>query len=120
MIAPGAKVRMRPTACRANGPHLAFVFPARLRLAGEQVRVRKGGSMSRGLALLAVLVAAFLVLMGLLGVFAGVALAFPTTEESFFKLGPLPELKGAVLSLVGFVVLAAGYFLTRLAGKIYR
>jgi hypothetical protein len=76
--------------------------------------------MSRGLALLAVLIAAFLVLMGLLGIFAGIATAFPTTEDSFFKIGPMPELKGAVLSLVGVVVVAVGYFLTRLAGKIYR
>lgn len=76
--------------------------------------------MSRGLALLAVLIAAFLVLMGILGVFAGIATAFPTTEESFFKIGPMPELNGAVLSVVGVVFVAAGYFLTRLAGRIYR
>jgi uncharacterized membrane protein len=76
--------------------------------------------MSRALALLAVVIAAFLILMGLLGVFAGIAPAFPTTEESFFKIASMPELKGAVLSLVGVVVVAAGYFLTRFAGTIYR
>jgi hypothetical protein len=74
--------------------------------------------MSRGLALLAVLIAAFFVLMGVLGVFAGIVTAFATTEESFFKIGPTPELHGAVLSVVGAVFVAAGYFLTRLSGTL--
>jgi hypothetical protein len=74
--------------------------------------------MSRGLALLLVLIAAFIVLMGVLGVFAGIATAFPTTEESFFKMGSMPELEGAVLAVVGAVFVVAGFFLTRLAGKI--
>jgi archaellum biogenesis protein FlaJ (TadC family) len=76
--------------------------------------------MSRTLALLAVLIAAFLILIGILGVFSGIATAFPTTEESFFKIGPMPELKSAVLTIFGVVVFALGVFLTRLAGKIYR
>jgi hypothetical protein len=76
--------------------------------------------MSRTLALLAVLIAAFLILMGLLGVFAGIATAFPTTEESFFKLGPIPEIKSVVLVLVSVVVVAAGYILMRFAGTVNR
>ena len=76
--------------------------------------------MSRGLALLAVLIAAFVVLMGVLGIFAGIADAFPTTEESFVKFGFMPKLDGVVLAIVGAVVVAAGAFLTRLAGRIYR
>jgi hypothetical protein len=74
--------------------------------------------LARSLALIAVLAAAFLVLMGILGIFAGIARAFPTTEESFFKIGPMPELKGAVLAVVGAVFVGAGYFLTRLAGGL--
>jgi hypothetical protein len=74
--------------------------------------------MSRGLALLTAFIAAFIVLVGILAIFAGIATAFPTTEESFFKIGP--EVTGAVLSIVGVVVLAAGLFLTRFAGKISR
>lgn len=74
--------------------------------------------MSRALAFLVVLIAAFLVLMGALGVFAGVAAVFPTTEEAFFKIGV--ELKGAVLAVVSAAVVAAGFLLTRYAGKIYR
>lgn len=74
--------------------------------------------MSRGLAFLVVLIAAFLVLMGALGVFAGIAAAFPTTEEEYFKIGV--ELKGAVLVVVGAAVVAASFFLTWYAGKIYR
>jgi hypothetical protein len=78
------------------------------------------GSMSRPLAFAAVLVAAFFVLMGSLGLFAGIATAFPTTEEAFFKIGPMPELGGAILIVVGAVFLAAGYVLNRFAGSTYR
>jgi hypothetical protein len=74
--------------------------------------------MARGLALIAVLIAAFVILMGILGIFAGIATAFPTTEEAFFKIGPMPELDGAVLAVVGAVVVAAGYFLTRWASRL--
>jgi archaellum biogenesis protein FlaJ (TadC family) len=74
--------------------------------------------MSRVLALLAVLIAAFLVLVGVLGVFAGIAPAFPTTEESFTKFGSMPEIKDIVLVIVSVVFVAAGYFLTRFAGKM--
>jgi hypothetical protein len=74
--------------------------------------------MSRALVFLMVLIAAFLVLVGALGVFAGIAAAFPTTEEEYFKIGV--ELKGAVLAVVAAVVVAAGLFLTRYAGRIYR
>lgn len=76
--------------------------------------------MSRGLAVLGVFIAAFIVLMGLLGLFAGIATAFPTTEESFFKIGSMPEIKGAVLSVVSVVVIAVGLFFTRLAGNLSR
>jgi hypothetical protein len=72
--------------------------------------------MSRGLAVLAVFIAAFIVLMGILGVFAGIATAFPTTEDSFVRIGA--ELKGAVLAVIGVVVVAVGLFLTRLAGRL--
>jgi hypothetical protein len=74
--------------------------------------------MSRGLAVLVVVIAAFVVLMGVLGVFAGIAPAFPTTEESYVKIGSMPELKNVVLVVVGAAFVAAGYFLTRLAGKM--
>jgi hypothetical protein len=76
--------------------------------------------MSRPLAFVSVLVAAFFVLMGALGLFAGIASAFPTTEEAFFKIGPMPELSGAVLIVVGAVFLVAGYVLNRFAGKTSR
>ena len=75
--------------------------------------------MARALALLMVVVAAFIVLMAVLAVFAGIAPALPTTEESFLKIGPT-EVEGAVLTIVGAVLVAGGYFLTRLAGSIYR
>lgn len=72
--------------------------------------------MSRGLGVLAIVVAAFLVLMGVLGVWAGIAAAFPTTEEAFFKIGSL-EISGVLLVIVGAVFIAAAYFLTRFAGQ---
>jgi hypothetical protein len=72
--------------------------------------------MLRGLAVVTVFVAAFIVLIGILALFAGIATAFPTTEEAFFKFGP--ELEGAVLAIVGVVIVAVGLFLTRVAGKI--
>jgi uncharacterized membrane protein len=75
--------------------------------------------MPRALALLMVVVAAFIVLMGVLAIFAGIAPAFPTTEESFLKIGPT-EVEGVVLAVVGAVLVAGGYFLTRFAGSIYR
>jgi hypothetical protein len=71
--------------------------------------------MSRGLAVVMVFIAAFIVLIGILAVFAGIAPAFPTTEEAFFKFGP--ELKDALLAIVGLVVVALGIFLTRIAGR---
>lgn len=74
--------------------------------------------MSRAMALLLVVVAAFIVLMGVLAIFAGIAPAFPTTEDSFFKIGPMPEVKSVVLAVVGVVALAGGYFLVRLADKV--
>ncbi len=74
--------------------------------------------MSRAAALIAVFIAAFIVLIGILAVFAGIADAFPTTEESFFKFGP--EIKGVVLAVVGVVVVAAGLLLSRAASKFSR
>jgi hypothetical protein len=72
--------------------------------------------MSRGVGVLVIVVAAFLVLMGVLGVWAGIAAAFPTTEEGFLKIGGL-EVSGVLLVIIGAVSIAAGYFLTRLAGS---
>ncbi len=74
--------------------------------------------MARGLAVVVVFIAAFIVMMGILGIFAGIATGFGTTEESFFKYGP--ELEGAALSVVSAAVAAFGFFLTWLAGKISR
>jgi hypothetical protein len=74
--------------------------------------------MSRAVALFVVFIAAFILLVGILGVFAGVATAFPTTEEAFFKFGP--ELKSAVLAVVSVVVVAVGLLLTRVADRISR
>jgi hypothetical protein len=54
--------------------------------------------------------------MGVLGVWAGIAAAFPTTEEAFFKIGSL-EISGVLLFIVGAVLIAMGYFLTRFAGS---
>lgn len=58
--------------------------------------------MSRALGVLVVLVAAFIVLIGVLSVFAGIAPAFPTTEEAFLKIGA--EIKGVLLVIVGAVL----------------
>jgi len=71
--------------------------------------------MTRGLAVVTVFVAAFILLIGLLALFAGIATTFPTTEESFFKFGP--ELEGAALAVVGAAVVGLGVFLTWLAGR---
>jgi hypothetical protein len=70
--------------------------------------------MSRGVAVLVVVLASFLVFMGVLAVFAGIAPAFPTTEEAFLKIGGV-EVKGVFLVIVGAIAVAAGYYLTRLA-----
>jgi hypothetical protein len=43
--------------------------------------------MARSLAVFLVFIAAFVLLIGVLGLFAGIAPAFPTTEDSFFKFG---------------------------------
>lgn len=72
--------------------------------------------MSKGLGVLLIIVAAFLVLMGVLGVWAGIAAAFATTEEAFFKIGSL-EISGVLLFIVGAALIGAGYFLTRFAGS---
>ncbi len=76
--------------------------------------------MSRGLAALAVIVAAFVIMMGILGVFAWIATAFPTTEDAFVKIGPTPKLEGPVMGIVSVIFVAAGYFLVRFASKISR
>jgi hypothetical protein len=72
--------------------------------------------MSRGFAVLVVVVASFLVFMGVLAMFAGIAPAFPTTEEAFLKIGGV-EVEGVFLVIVGAIAVAAGYYLTRLAGN---
>jgi hypothetical protein len=76
----------------------------------------EGGAMARALAVFIVFIAAFVVLIGVLALFAGIAPVFPTTEEAFFKLGV--EIKDAPLAIVGVVVIAAGYVLTRFAGTL--
>jgi hypothetical protein len=72
----------------------------------------------KALAIVVVLIAAFLVLIGVLGVFAGIAPLFPTTEEAYLKVGI--EIEGVFLVIVGVIFVAAGYFLTRFAGGISR
>lgn len=69
-------------------------------------------------AVLVVLLAAFVVLMGVLGLFAGIAPLFPTTEEAYLKLGV--EIKGVFLVIVGAAFVAVGYLLTRFAGGLSR
>src|SRR6266508_3831466 len=58
--------------------------------------------MSRGLAALAVIVAAFVIMMGILGVFAWIATAFPTTEDAFVKIGPTPKLDAPIQAQAAF------------------
>ncbi|MGA9161160.1 MAG: hypothetical protein WB297_09910 [Actinomycetota bacterium] len=72
----------------------------------------------KAVAVVVVLIAAFFVLMGVLGIFAGIAPLFPTTEEAYLKVGV--EIKGFLLVIVGAIFVAAGYFLTRFAGGISR
>lgn len=69
-------------------------------------------------AVVVVLIAAFFVLMGVLGIFAGIAPLFPTTEEAYLKLGV--EIKGVFLVIAGAVFVALGYLLTRFAGGLSR
>jgi hypothetical protein len=76
-----------------------------------------GGSMSKGLGLLVIFVAAFIILMGVFGVWAGIAEAFPTTEEAFFKIGSV-EISGVFLGILGAAVIVVGYFLVRFAGSL--
>jgi len=73
--------------------------------------------MSRGLGLLVIVVAAFIILMGVFGVWAGIAEAFPTTEEAFFKIGSV-EISGVLLVILGAVSIVVGYFLVRFAGSL--
>lgn len=72
--------------------------------------------MPRAIGVLIVFVAAFIILTGVFGLFAGIATAFPTTEEAFLKIGGV-EVKGVFLAVLGAALVAAGYFLTRLAGN---
>jgi hypothetical protein len=72
--------------------------------------------MNRGLAVFVVFLAAFILLIGALGLFAAIATAFPTTEEAFFKLGF--EIKNVVLGVVSVVVIALAYVVTRLAENV--
>ena len=69
-------------------------------------------------AVVVVLIAAFFVLMGVLGIFAGIAPLFPTTEEAYLKVGV--EIEGVFLVIVGAVFVAVGYLLTRFAGGLSR
>lgn len=73
--------------------------------------------MSRGLGLVVIVVAAFIIMMGVFGVWAGIAEAFPTTEEAFFKIGSV-EISGVFLVLLGAVSIVVGYFLVRFAGSL--
>jgi hypothetical protein len=73
--------------------------------------------MSRGLGLLVIVVAAFIIMMGVFGVWAGIAEAFPTTEEAFFKIGSV-EISGVFLVIVSAVSIVVGYFLVRFAGSL--
>jgi hypothetical protein len=70
----------------------------------------------KAVAVIVVLIAAFFVLMGVLGIFAGIAPLFPTTEEAYLKVGV--EIKGVFLVIVGAISVAIGYFLTRYAGRL--
>jgi hypothetical protein len=72
--------------------------------------------MNRGVAVFVVFLVAFILLIGVLGLFAAIATAFPTTEEAFFKLGF--EIKNVVLGIVSVVVIALSYVVTRLAGNL--
>src|SRR5512132_2443342 len=93
---------------------LAVAGVGGLRSAGS---VAVGGSMSRGLGLLVIVVAAFIIMMGVFGVWAGIAEAFPTTEEAFFKIGSV-EISGVFLVILGAVSIVVGYFLVRFAGSL--
>jgi hypothetical protein len=97
-----------------NG-RLAVAGVGGLRSASSAVAV--GGSMSRGLGLLVIVVAAFIIMMGVFGVWAGIAEAFPTTEEAFFKIGSV-EISGVFLVILGAVSIVVGYFLVRFAGSL--
>jgi hypothetical protein len=72
----------------------------------------------KAVAVVVVLVAAFLVLVGFLGIFSGIAPLFPTTEEAYLEVGV--EIEGVFLVIVGAIFVAIGYFLTRFAGRIAR
>ena len=72
--------------------------------------------MSRALGFLVIVVAAFITLMGMLAVWAGIAKAFPTTEEAYFEIGSL-EISGVFLVIVGAAFIVVGYFLVRFAAS---
>jgi hypothetical protein len=72
--------------------------------------------MSKALGPLAIVVAASITLLGALGVWAGIAKAFPTTEEAFFKIGSL-EISGVFLVILGAAFILGGYFLVRFAAS---
>ncbi|HZD22990.1 MAG TPA: hypothetical protein VE569_06260 [Acidimicrobiia bacterium] len=74
--------------------------------------------MPRAFGTVIVFVTAFVVFMGILGFFAGIALAFGTTEESFVNLGF--ELDGALLSVVGAAVVAIALYFVRVVGRLSR
>lgn len=72
--------------------------------------------MSKGLGFLVIVVAAFIALMGIFGVWAGIAEAIPTTGEAFFKIGSV-EISGVFLVILGAAFIAVGYFLIRFVGS---
>jgi hypothetical protein len=73
--------------------------------------------MSKALGFLVIVVAAFISLMGVLAVWAGIAKAFPTTEEAYFEIGSLEISNGVFLVILGAAFIVVGYFLVRFAAS---
>lgn len=72
--------------------------------------------MSKALGFLTIVVAAIVAVMGALGVWVGIAKAFPTTEDAFLKVGSL-EISGVLLAILGAAFIVGAYFLVRFAAS---